>query len=203
MVNMQICANGHYYDGSRYTECPYCKPNQQPEYAPPIQSGNPGVTVPADAQSPNNPGVTVPADGYTPVTPYGGQGGADEGKTVSFEQTENGVRPVVGWLVCIDGPDKGRDYRLHTNYNFVGRGANMDVCIAHDQAIKRDKHFSVSYDARHNRFFAYMGNGEEMVYLNDQPLSPAGTPLNSGDKIEVAGTTLLFIAFDHKWEDKE
>lgn len=27
-----------------------------------------------------------------------------------------GFSPVTGWLVCIDGPAKGTDYRIHTDY---------------------------------------------------------------------------------------
>ena len=32
---------------------------------------------------------------------------------------DGGVEPVVGWLVCIDGPSRGSDYRLHAGYNYI------------------------------------------------------------------------------------
>ncbi len=195
MANMQICANGHYYDGNRYTECPYCKPNQQP--------AGPGVTVPAGSGGSGGvPCKTVPS-GYTPINTGSGDGG--EGKTVAMDvvPTPTNVRPVVGWLVCVKGPDMGRDYRLHTSYNYVGRGGEMDVAIKNDDTISRERHFSVMYDKKHDSFLAFMGNGKEIVYLNDRPLSPAGTPLVNGDMLEVGKTTLIFVSFDHKWEAQE
>ena len=47
--------------------------------------------------------------------------GAGEGRTVGLIRKRTGLDPVVGWLVCIAGPDKGRDYRIHSERNFLGR----------------------------------------------------------------------------------
>ena len=35
--------------------------------------------------------------------------------------------PVTGWLVCIEGPSKGRDYKIMTEKNFLGRSETMDI----------------------------------------------------------------------------
>lgn len=180
MANMQICANGHYYDGNRYTECPYCKPN---------------MASPADEE----PSVTLPADEPAPGP---GIKSADENVTVAFDEI-SGVRPVVGWLVCTAGPEKGRDFRLHANRNKVGRSPDMDVCIGKDERVSRVNHFSVIYDARHDKYFASMGDGQEIVYHNDMPLSPAATLLNGGDTLELGDTTLVFVPFNHKWEEEK
>ena len=32
-----------------------------------------------------------------------------------------GIRPVCGWIVCIEDPRKGKDYKIHEGKNFVGR----------------------------------------------------------------------------------
>lgn len=188
MANMQICSNGHYYDGNRYTECPYCK------------GGDPNATVPVPDP--------IPDPGPSPVDVKNGGGNSNDnrdGDTIAIDSIPmtNNVRPVVGWLVCVDGPDKGRDYRLHMNYNYVGRSSEMDVAIRNDDAISRQRHFSVMYDKRHDSFLAFMGGGEEIVYLNSKPLSPAGTPITSGDVLEVGHSKLVFVAFGYKWEEQE
>ena len=40
------------------------------------------------------------------------------------------VNPVVGWLVCLEGPDRGHDYPLRAGTNAIGRSPSMEVCIA-------------------------------------------------------------------------
>ena len=47
--------------------------------------------------------------------------------------------PVVTWLVCIDGPSKGRDYRIHSQNNFIGRSRSMDICIEGDNTISSER----------------------------------------------------------------
>ena len=34
--------------------------------------------------------------------------------------------PVVEWLVCIDGPEKGRDYRIRSGNNYIGRSQDIE-----------------------------------------------------------------------------
>ena len=109
--------------------------------------------------------------------------------------------PVVGWLVCSEGDDKGKDFRLHADYNYIGRADNQDVCLT-DLSVSRE-HFSVAYDRINNRYFATMGNGKAIVYVNGYPLGKSITVLRKGDKISVGKTTLVFIPLeqqDLKWE---
>ena len=179
MPNMQLCDNGHYYDKDRYSSCPYCKPA--------------GADIP-----PAGGGMSV----TTPLR--GGEQGHESagGKTVRLTVSETGVDPVVGWLVCVEGGDKGRDFRLHAGNNFVGRSSDRDVCLGRDPSVS-GKHFSVSYDKRHDRYFVSMGEGKEIVYVNDEPLGAGSVTLQKGDRIEVAHTKLIFIPLDSElvtWE---
>jgi hypothetical protein len=44
-------------------------------------------------------------------------------------------------MVCLEGPDRGRDFRLHAEKNFIGRSPGMDVCIlSDDTAIEAGTH---------------------------------------------------------------
>lgn len=64
----------------------------------------------------------------------------DNDKTVAVHVFENGIEPVVGWLVCVNGEEKGRDYRLIRGRNRIGRDSDMDVTIRKDQKVTREEH---------------------------------------------------------------
>ena len=179
MTNAKICPNGHYYDGNRYSECPYCKPNVTP-------SNDVSETQGLETK-----------DLYTNNDPI---------KTISLDELESGVKPVVGWLVCTDGPDKGRDYRLHSGNNYVGRNSSNDVAIRNDKTISGDRHFCVGYDDRHHKFHMFSCGGEAIVYLNDNAVTAAAQGVSRGDKIEVGKTALMFVPLcgeDFEWPEPE
>ena len=83
----------------------------------------------------------------------------DNDKTVAVHVFENGIEPVVGWLVCVNGEEKGRDYRLIRGRNCIGRDSDMDVTIRKDQKVTREEHCSVVYDEKSNLTFLVPGNG--------------------------------------------
>lgn len=172
MANMTMCPNGHYYDGDRYSECPYCKP---------------GSNAAGFSAGPSDMGSTMPLN-----QDRGGRPSPDMEKTVRMVVQETGIDPVVGWLVCTAGKDKGKDFRLHTGNNFVGRSPDMDVTLT-DPSVSASNHFGISYDQRHERYFISMGTGKELVYVNGDPLPSGSRDLVKWDMIEVAGTTLMFI----------
>ena len=91
---------------------------------------------------------------------------------------ENRTRPVVGWLVCVQGPDVGKDFRLHTDFNRVGRAEYQDVCLS-DETVSRE-HFTIA------------------------PLG-GRVVLKKGDQIKVGNSLLVFIPLeqqDVKWDWK-
>lgn len=185
MAEMKVCPSGHYYDASRYSECPYCKPG-----------GN------AAGFSGHTGGVSPDMNSTTPLI----NNSPRMEKTMRLDQRESGVEPVVGWLVCIKGADEGRDYRLHAGNNFVGRSPDMDVAIRSDPTVSGSNHFCISYDRRYDKFYIAMGTGKEIVYVNDRPLAGGPQDLRKGDQIEVGRTTLLFVplcGYMYQWTWKD
>lgn len=180
---MIICPNGHYYDSTRYRECPYCKP------------GTSGV------QQLNRSGVDAPPSNVTvPVNNVQRTGSSSNmEKTVRLVEQKAGYDPVVGWLVCVEGSDKGKDFRLHDGNNFVGRSSDMDISLAGDKSVSASNHFSITYDRRHDRYFMSMGMGKEIVYVNNEPLTANARYVKIGDRIEVGGTTLVFIPLSKEY----
>ena len=179
-MNMKQCPQGgHYYDGDVHQECPYCN------------AASIGATMPLDT------GRTTPL-----IQGQGGsgsdnrtraQGGvSDEGRTVAIIKEELGIDPVVGWLVSLEGNEKGRDYRVHTDNNYIGRGEKMDICIRGDDTISRENHAVISYDARDNTFRFTPGDGRSIVRLNDNGIF-ATTEIRAYDIIEIGKTKLVFM----------
>ena len=126
----------------------------------------------------------------------------DGDKTVSFGFF--GVTkkpPVTGWLVCINGDEKGNDYRLHAGKNFVGRSQAMEVVLTDDKSISREKHCSVLYDPKGNEFYV-TAEKSNIVYLNGDLVTEPHS-LKLGDVIKVGETELKFIPYcqeDITWE---
>ena len=189
-MNMQQCAGGgHFYDASIHKECPYCT------------TDNVGSTMPLDmgrtmplAGGSSDIGKTMPlasgSGGDNRTRAQGG--GSDVGRTVAIVKEELGIDPVVGWLICLEGTEKGRDYRIHTDNNYVGRGENMDICIRGDDTISRENHATVSYDSRDKIFYFTPGDGRSIIRLNDKGVF-ATTELGAYDILEVGKTKLIFL----------
>ena len=123
----------------------------------------------------------------------------------SKDVSEDPLGPVVGWLVVVDGPGKGRSIELGYGMNTIGRGEKNRVQLAYgDQEISRDKHATVTYDPRGGKFFLQHGESTNLTYLEDAPvLSP--TELTSGQTIRIGDSTVVkFVALcgsDFHWED--
>ena len=200
---MKRCNNGHFYDSTKHSVCPFCGVQDldvsvtMPVRNPAVAGGaaSSGVTLGRNAaQQSAAPEIdkTV-ARGATP---------SDDAKTIGIMRNKMGFEPVVGWLVCVKGPAIGKDFKLKSEKNFIGRGNNMDVCIQADNGISRDNHATVSYNPKTNKFMVAPGDGHGLVYLNGNEVF-APTELHRGDCIEMGETTLAFVPFcgeDFQWQ---
>jgi pSer/pThr/pTyr-binding forkhead associated (FHA) protein len=124
-----------------------------------------------------------------------------ENVTRALHRDASGISPVVGWLVCIEGPDRGQDYRLHSEKNFIGRARNMDIAIAGDDSISRERHAIVLFDPKKSAFWIQPGDASGLTYVNGEMVhSP--TPLKADDVIELGRTKLVlapFVGEKYKW----
>ena len=196
------CGNGHIYDDSQYQECPYCNGGEaqnRVEFS--AEAAGIGKTVPVGGgyvdqiPMPSNVGATVAPKSYT-------QPKEDTGKTVAVFQKTMKLEPVVGWFVCIDGADKGKDYRILAKNNTIGRGEQMDICIKGDSTISRESHARVGYDEKHNVFHLIPGDSANNIYVNEEPVYMP-TKLAQGDVVELGETKLIFVQFcrnDYNWK---
>ena len=203
MVTCPSC--GHPYDSARNARCPYCGGGFAPTEAPggmggftpteapmgaPGGSGNFGATVPPDASGPISGGGTNPFDVPTVI----GSGKADGDIN----------EPVVGWLVCIEGPARGTDYRLHAGYNYIGRESG-DVRIRGDQQISRQNHAMVAYDSGEHLYFVGPSAGRNLIKVNGRAVLQA-IEIQNYDIISIGTTKLIFVGLcgeKFSWEKRE
>lgn len=210
-MEVRRCEKGHFYDAEANSTCPQCAAERG--------SGELGGFAPAFEQGQaEDYGATEPMGelGATmPVSETGGFGSMDfaaggmgvedyEAVTQPVELGgEEGFTPVVGWLVCVDGPARGSDYRIHAGYNYMGRGEHMDICIRGDQKIGRDKHAMVAYDHEESIFFFGPADGKSIVRVNGKMVMTP-VPLNAYDIISIGSTKLCFVPFcgeRFKWNE--
>ena len=156
-------------------------------------SGNDGKTVPIQTdqywEKDEYNGRTVPID----KEPSAGD------RTEIFLPPSVKIDPAVGWLVCVDGVDKGRSFRLVKGNNTIGRpgGAKKYAVSLSDQAISRKGACGVIvYNEKSNRFFITPGDLTTNInpYLDDEILlSPK--ELHARSRLEIAGEKLIFVPF--------
>lgn len=182
MSNIVTCAKeGHFYDSDLFDVCPYCNPDG----------------VEKEIQSDPSNADTVP---FSP----------DDKKTqIFFNPKIYKIGPVAGWLVCIEGPDKGMDYRILAGRNQIGRsdaGGNKYEINLTDTSISRSKAVaSIAYDEKHNNFiFGASDSGNLLPYVDGEPAMNQ-VVLKSFSKIEIGDTTMMFVPFcgeQFKWLSK-
>src|SRR5580700_8932176 len=106
---MTRCPEGHFYDPTKHNSCPWCAlpadieggEKTRPVAGPPPLP--PGFVV---APPPPPPPPPLPPPPPPPVPKPGAT--RRQGAEVAGAKND----PVVGWMVCLTGPDRGRDFRL-------------------------------------------------------------------------------------------
>ncbi len=212
------CDQGHFYDNTKHTTCPYCgvpdldiAPTRPRRETPPAADF--GATVPQGRKPASAPGDTAetrpaaapkPAAAPPPSSPAPSSSApvGSGNRTVGIVRKAMGIDPVTGWLVCVQGPDKGKDFRIKSQRNFIGRDAGQDIAIEGDETISREKHAVISYDPKSNSFRVAPGDGRGMMYLNDEPVDMP-TVLQPYDRIEIGQSVFMFIPFcgdRFRWE---
>ena len=169
-MQMKQCQSGHFYDASKFSECPYCaSPSGAPDRAPQPQRGSTVAIVEPEKKESSM-------------------------RTVAVMEQQVGFDPVVGWLVCVEGAEKGKSFALHADNNFIGRDPKMDVCLKGDATVSAFNHAIVSYDSRDGIFYFSAADGRSIVRYNGKAHFGT-TPLSAYDELEIGSTKLAFMPF--------
>ena len=186
------CAQGHYYDDEKFSRCPFC--GVSIDFSAVSDSGKTVALSPAVSDDGEDRTVSLKAAEQLPD---------DDQKTIGLYSDLRGNDLVTGWIVCVEGPERGRDHRLFHGFNRIGRGAGMQISIEADPSVSRSNQCAVVYDSRGNTFYLVPEKGNQ-VLLNGNPLRmPA--ELKAGDLITIGHGIYEFVPFCREgrvWEEK-
>lgn len=203
-MNLTRCNNGHFYDSDTYAACPHC---------------GGGVvenkTVSYDAGMTQSLSATIDLESLQQDQDGGSEDGGyhyadlDDSKTISIYQNNKmetpTMAPTVGWLVCTKGRFYGQDFRLKSGRNFIGRNAGMDVCLAGENTVSRERHATIIHEPRQNIFIAQPGDSRELFYVNDKVvLSPV--QLKKNDLLQLGEVVLMLIPCcdsEFNWKEED
>ncbi|GAA0137018.1 hypothetical protein YSY43_38590 [Paenibacillus sp. YSY-4.3] len=115
-----------------------------------------------------------------------------EEKTMPYLGETVGIQPVTGWLVCVEGPQMGQDYRILAEKNFIGRAEEMQIRIIGDNAVSRRNHAVIVYDPKKRNFYLLPGDASGLAYHNNEAVY---TPveLNAYDLIQLGRSKFVFV----------
>ncbi len=215
-MELKRCRNGHMYDPSITPECPECAKlyggtaffhtnnqgmmNQQAEdygKTVPIQASADSINFTAKGHwSDANKYSDAPfsSEDYEPTRPVD--------KFAAGLGNSGNIRPVTGWLVCIEGASKGQDFKIHAEYNYIGRASSMDISIPGDTTVSRENHAIIAYDSMDRRFYFAPSSGGSIVRVNGRAVL-GSVELNAYDQIMIGQSKFIFIPFcgeKFEWE---
>jgi hypothetical protein len=141
------------------------------------------------------PGRPKPKGTTLVGAPAGGTRLAAPVADASSSAGSSATGPVVGWLVVVEGPGRGRSLQLGYGMNIIGRGpGNRVVLDFGDDQISQDDHFRIAYDRENRKFHLVPGRGTNLVYVNGTPLlSPM--ELRGNDDLKVGSSVIRFVPF--------
>ena len=124
--------------------------------------------------------------------------GSSDGAAANVPSDE----PVVGWLVCIGGPNLGQSFNIYAGRNSLGRSNNNKIVVNKDRSISREKHAWIIYEPKNGEFFALPGDSSGLTYVNEQNIMQA-TKLEKWSYIDVGNTRLTLVPLcdgEFSWE---
>lgn len=198
------CENGHFYNADMYKKCPFCKEEKKRKgkkhhvQEEQVRELDYGITV-AKGKGERISGCIFQS---LQAGAGGMKGDFDKEKTVSFYSGRKGNRLLAGWLVCLSGNARGRDYRIYYGNNDIGRGSSMDISIPEDMNIAADRHCSIVYDANKMKCYLVPHDGDATMRNGELVTKPS--LFAHGDVLEIGMSKLEYVDFckgERKWEE--
>jgi hypothetical protein len=151
-----------------WTICPYC---QRTGFQ--MTRGNPGADK-------------TRLESAAPVAAVAAAPAADPRKTVLLSSLKRA--PVVGWLVALDGPQKGEDFRLRDGQNLIGSDGAADIRLRGEAISAR--HASIRY--RDGVFSVIDMDSTNGTFLNEGDTPIAREELKDSDVVRIGEVSLKF-----------
>ncbi len=105
---------------------------------------------------------------------------------------KQGLKPVVGWLLCIQGMDIGNSFTVRLGKNFIGRSSEMEIALHGDEGIAMEKHAAVYYVPKQRRFAVEPGLSGRPFYVNRNAVTRP-IWIKQHDIITLGNASLMFF----------
>lgn len=182
-MGVSRCSAGHFFDDIKYQQCPHCnKENNRALEEKTISHG--AYSGCGSKGALNRKMVELALQGTRKM---------EEEKTIGIFRLDKGEDPIVGWLVCVEGRERGRDFRLHAGRNMIGRALTMDISLVDDERISRENHCSIVFEPKKAMFMILKGEGDGLI-VNDDRVSESQM-LSADDVIQIGSSKFIFIPF--------
>jgi hypothetical protein len=165
-------------------------------------AGRAGAAREDDAPKPVMMSEQIGGGASAPTMIKGYGGGAIH--QMASEKDAGGFDPVVGWLVVVDGPGRGKAVNIYAGMNSLGRSAGQRIRIDFgDASISGEGAAFITFEPKRRTFHINHGGKANIVYLNEEAvLTPM--PLSDGNAISIGETKFRFVQLcgpDFTWED--
>jgi Inner membrane component of T3SS, cytoplasmic domain len=167
----KFCNNGHQMEDS-WELCPYCQRTGYQSSRGAESAGKTRLEV--------DPMLQTRSSAPVPIVPR---------KTILLSEVASKTA-LVGWLVAMDGDQKGEDFRLRDGQNTLGSAPDSDI-VLHDRTISA-KHASVRH--KDGKFFLSDLDSTNGTFVNGLEECVARVELNDSDMLRVGAVTLKFKA---------
>jgi len=167
----KFCNNGHQMEDS-WELCPYCQRT--------------GYQSPRGVQSAAKTRLEMDALAQTQVAAPSIVGPR---KTVLLSDVVRKTA-LVGWVVVMDGDQKGEDFRLRDGQNTIGSAHDADIVLK-DQTVSA-KHASIRY--KDGKFFLSDLDSSNGTFVNGLAECVARVELADSDMLRIGGVSLKFKA---------
>ena len=140
------------------------------------------VQAPAAEQGPVEAPVTPPPAAQQPVTAQA---------PVSAPKQEE-TAPIVGWLVCVEGPEKGKDFRVYQKLNMIGKSERAGIRLRDEAGLPFPIWARLAYSTDDNRCRISAISAGHVLH-NGKEIEEA-VALSSGDRLVLGGCEYIFVA---------
>ncbi|MCL2662968.1 MAG: FHA domain-containing protein [Oscillospiraceae bacterium] len=164
-----------------------------PELPKPVAAPEPPVIVRVPPEQPKP--VAVPAPSLQEaVNNVVNHTDTEDVKTMAMWSAPTGNEPVVGWLVSIKGEYIGQSFNLKAGNNTIGRSMEMDIALAQEMKVSRNRHCIITYEPDNQEFYLQQGDSSGLTYLNKKMVM---TPqiMEAGDLMKIGDAEFIFVPF--------
>lgn len=118
------------------------------------------------------------------------------------EQLDSLNNPIKGWLVCVVGADRGREFPIKDKVNTIGSSPSSNIRIMGEASIVPDNHACVFYNQKMAECVLQIGKGGSII-LNDRRIDQPQI-LRKFDTITLGGTKLVYAPYSEglDWKRK-